>query len=64
MGLVQVIIEDGPTDLLFGDLLAGVVEAAGGSRTDCMAYASGAGWVKAYAWLAARAERDTSGAAA
>ncbi len=59
MGLVQVIIEDGPTDLLFGDLLAGVVEAAGGSRTDCMAYASGAGWVKAYAWLAARAERDT-----
>ncbi len=48
MGKVTVIVEDGPTDLLFSDLLGRVVEAAGGSRTDCMAYTSGAGWLKAY----------------
>lgn len=48
MGLVRVTIEDGPSDITFQDLLGAVVEAAGGSRTDCMAYTRGAGWVKAY----------------
>lgn len=48
MGLIQVTIEDGPSDITFQALLGAVVEAAGGSRTDCMAYDRGAGWLKAY----------------
>lgn len=47
MGRVTVVLEDEATRLPFHQLLGDVIEAAGGSRTDCMRYDQGAGWVRA-----------------